>query len=123
MIPKGSDGSLMLTSKQHHILTLIAHGDVDASDGASVGAISSFVPIDLNQLLERLPYKTTKASMHFSLRSLIRRELILKGQRERRRGRLRATLLPTELGKAIIIPPAPPLIEPAGVGELLDLLE
>ncbi|HDR2361578.1 TPA: hypothetical protein QCH63_004480, partial [Enterobacter kobei] len=36
--------------------------------------------LDLDELLEVLPYKTTKQSMQFSLRALIKKGLVEKGE-------------------------------------------
>lgn len=66
-----------LTLKQVNILETIMKGD--GSGGF----------IDLDQLLERISYETTKQSMQFSIRALIRRGLVEKKPRELRRGRKR----------------------------------
>lgn len=69
----------MLTTKQHQILSVIVDGD-----GAGVEN-----GVDLSRLLELLPYKTSKESMHFSIRALAKHELIVISK-EKRRGALRA---------------------------------
>ncbi len=68
-----------LTRKQVAILDVIMRG---AEDGGL---------IDMDTLLEKLPYETTKDSMQFSIRYLIRRGLVEKRPRELRRGRRRIT--------------------------------
>jgi hypothetical protein len=64
-----------LTTKQNQILAVIAAGNADGSF------------VDLDQLLERLPYETTKQSIHFSIRALVAREYLEKAGVEKRRGR------------------------------------
>lgn len=82
----------IITDKQYKIMVVICEGNKDSN-----GKVVS--PVDIDELLERVAYTTTKASMQFSIRALIRRGLIIKGQ-EHRRGRLRTTLLPTPDGRA-----------------------
>lgn len=65
------------TRKQVEILETIRKG---APDGDF---------LDMDMLLEMLPYETTKQSMQFSIRALIRRGLIEKKGTELRRGRNR----------------------------------
>ena len=58
--------------------------------------------LDLDELLEVLPYKTTKQSIQFSIRALIKKGLVEKGHtRERSDNRYhRRTLGLTTLGRA-----------------------
>lgn len=56
-------------------------------------------PIDMDQILETVRYETTKSSLHFSLRALIKHGLIVKNGTEKRRGRMRRVISATELGK------------------------
>ncbi|EOT8805415.1 hypothetical protein ACKXK1_003174 [Escherichia coli] len=58
--------------------------------------------LDLNELLEVLPYKTTKQSIQFSIRALIKKGLVEKGHtRQRSDNRYhRRTLGLTTLGRA-----------------------
>lgn len=74
-----------LTTKQKAILGLIVKANPDG-------------PIDLDQLIERLPYTTSKDSMHFSIRALVAKGLIEKGGLENRRGRARRLITVTPLG-------------------------
>jgi hypothetical protein len=69
-----------LTTKQHQILALIAGKNPDGS------------LLDLDQLLDRLPYETTKQSIHFSIRALVNRKMIKKAGQEKRRDRRRGLL-------------------------------
>lgn len=80
-----------LTSKQVHILDVIVAGNGLDGDG-------NLIPVDLDELLGRLGYETTKASIQFSLRALVARGLIVKGAQVERRGRSRATYYPTAAG-------------------------
>lgn len=58
--------------------------------------------LDLDELLEVLPYKTTKQSIQFSIRALIKKGLVEKGHtRQRSENRYhRRTLGLTTLGRA-----------------------
>jgi DNA-binding MarR family transcriptional regulator len=95
-----------LTTKQIDIMRVIVAGD-----GRDAGG--NLIPVDLDQLLERLQYATTKASIQFSIRALIKHNLIYKAGTETRRGRLRVRLAPTERGKATIsASPSMSIIEP-----------
>lgn len=66
-----------LTRKQFLILDCVKRG---TSDGDF---------IDMDQLLDVLPYETSKQSMQFSIRALIGRGLVEKKETELRRGRRR----------------------------------
>lgn len=72
-----------MTQKQCQITDIILRGNPDGSF------------IDLDQLVERVPYKTSKDSMHFSIRALIKHGLIEKKPLEHRRGQDRCILAPT----------------------------
>lgn len=75
-----------LTEKQIEQLRVICPGNPDGSD------------VDIDEVLERMSYQTSKQSFQFSLRALIKKGLVEKGVRESRRGRERQTLKPTPLG-------------------------
>lgn len=80
-----------LTIKQIQILkTIYQHWDDHRQE------------VDVDQLLESLPYKTSKQSMQFSIRSLIKKGLILKCECEVRRGRLRRVIKVTSFGKTML---------------------
>ena len=83
-----------LTDKQYKIMVVICDGNGQDDDG-------NFIPVDMEQLLDRLAYRTTKASMQFSIRPLVGHRLIVKGY-ERRRGRRHVTYTPTKLGRQIL---------------------
>lgn len=80
-----------LTSKQLSIMNVIVRGNEDGS------------VVDLDQILERLEYRTTKESLQFSLRALIAHGLIQKAGREKRRGRSRTLIRATEMGRGMIV--------------------
>lgn len=62
-------------------------------------------PVDFDQLLERLSWKPTKASAHFSVRALIKRGLIKKTEELMlRRGRQRVGFELTPAGHQVLDP-------------------
>lgn len=79
-----------LTQKQKHIMTTLIKANADGSF------------LDIDQLVENLPYKTTKQSMHFSIRALVKKRLISKYGMEKRRGRSRLVINPTTLGFSVM---------------------
>lgn len=94
-----------LTAKQIELVRVIGAANPDGA------------PIDLDQILERIRYETTKASLHFSLRVLVERGLIVKGGTEKRRGAQRRLIHATAAGKAVAgkpvgsAPAANPVVE------------
>ena len=86
---------MRLTPKQVELLNIIQKANPDGT------------LIDMDELLERASYKPTKESMHFSIRALIVRGLIEKGDREKRRHAVRATFRILPLGQHMIIHVAP----------------
>lgn len=76
-----------LTPKQQEVLTLLDAGNPDGTH------------LDLDQLLERLSYRPTKAAVQFTVRSLVGHGLIFKQGQEVRRDRMRVILAPTVLGQ------------------------
>lgn len=83
-----------LTDKQYKIMIVICDGNGRDDNGV-------FIPVDIVELLDRLAYRTTKASMQFSIRALVRHRLITKGY-EARRGAKRVTYTPTSLGRQLL---------------------
>ena len=81
--------SIRFTAKQRAILEVLATGNVDGT------------PIDLDQILERLEYETSKESLQFSLRSLVKHKIIEKVGREKRRNRQRVLYELTKQGRFI----------------------
>lgn len=110
-----TDDSVRMTAKQMEIMKVIVAGD-------GLDYAGEFNPVDLDMLLERLSYKTTKDSMHFSLRALARRKLAVKGAIVERRGRARVTIFPTPLAKMVMKPASPKesIVEPEVLGEIID---
>lgn len=83
-----------LTNKQYKILTVLCHGNGKDDNGV-------LIPCDLDQLLERVAYDTTKASMQFSIRALIKRGMIKKDT-EARRGAKRVIYIPTRVAMQVM---------------------
>ena len=77
---------MLLTSKQIELMRVITEANPDGTD------------IDLDQLIERLRYTTTQDSLQFSIRALIKRELIEKTGMEKRRDRRRILIRATDMG-------------------------
>lgn len=77
---------MKFTSKQGEIMATILKGNPDGT------------ALDIDQLLEALPYRTSKQSLQFSLRALIKHGMIAKGEPECRRSRNRVVITPTGLG-------------------------
>jgi hypothetical protein len=77
-----------LTTKQIHIMKIVLEGN-GLVDG-------KFVPVDLDQLIERTSYAPTKEAMQFSIRFLAKKGMMVKAGLEKRRGRKRVLYLPTE---------------------------
>ena len=73
----------VLSKKQRQILNVIITGNPDGSW------------FDLDQLLERLPYETSKASIQHSIRILIQKGMMERKELQRRRGSDRRLLAPT----------------------------
>lgn len=85
---------MRMTTKQIQLLTCLANKNPDGSN------------LDLDQLLDQLAdnhnWETTKASLQFSIRTLINEGVVKKEAREKRRGRLRAVLSITPLGLSVL---------------------
>lgn len=85
-----TSADIYLTAKQVQLISTLAAGNSDGSE------------VDLDQLLERLPYRTSKESLQFSVRALAKRGLVAKKGQELRRGRLRRLLALTAAGESFI---------------------
>lgn len=59
-------------------------------------------PIDLDEIVDAVRYETSKASLHFSIRALIKHGLIEKRGIEKRRGRQRSVVAATSMGMAVL---------------------
>lgn len=99
-----------LTQKQIELLRVIGTRNEDGS------------AVDLDQILEKLGYQTTKQSLQFSIRALIAHDLIKKDAPEKRRGRTRTLISLTEAGEAMNGGMKKPLsfISDPGEDELLE---
>lgn len=91
-----------LTHKQIELISVIAKGN--GADG----------PCDLDEILDRVRYETSKQSIQFSIRALIARGLILKLGIFKRRGRQRVVIQATPLGMTAggVTAPAPAYVVP-----------
>lgn len=78
-----------LTVKQISVLRVIVAKNEDGSF------------VDLDQLLDRIDYETTKASMQFSIRSLVKNGFIVKDD-DNRRGRRHVIYKPTEVAHRVL---------------------
>jgi hypothetical protein len=87
-------GNYNLTTKQLHIMRIVLAGN-GIEDG-------KFVPIDLDQLIERVTYAPTKEAMQFSVRFLVKKGMMFKSGFANRRGRKRVLYTPTEEAFVVI---------------------
>ncbi|MFW6855374.1 hypothetical protein ACODYM_29205 [Burkholderia gladioli] len=83
---------LRLTKKQIELMTIVIKKNEDGS------------PVDLDQILGRLSYVTTKQSLQFSIRALVAKDLIAKGELDKRGSKARRTIVPTEYGRKVMGP-------------------
>lgn len=90
----GYNLAVNLTTKQYQIMVVICDGNGNDDAG-------NLIPIDLDQLLERVAYKTGKDSMQFSIKALIRHGYVKKDY-EKRRNAKRVVYIPTKSGKQIM---------------------
>ena len=81
---------MILSDKQQQILTVLTQ-----ANRSKHGHFISWCHLD--ELLERLKYQPSKQSMQFSLRALIAKKLVVKGELELIEGRKRRNLIPTQL--------------------------
>lgn len=79
---------MKLTVKQLELLRVITAG-----------------PCDLDEIVERVQYDTTKASLQFSIRALVGHGMVIKSGIEKRRGRQRAVIEATALAHAVMAAP------------------
>lgn len=108
---------MRLTAKQIELLSVIVRGNGPGQ------------PCDIDEIVERVRYETTKQSLQFSIRALIKHGLIEKKDLEKRRGRSRRPIAATAAGMAILAPktaPTPAYIdlsedEELDVEELLEV--
>jgi hypothetical protein len=83
--------------KQYVIMQVIVKGNPDGSF------------CDLDQIMERLPYETTKPSFAFSIRCLANKGLVTKVEKLRQRDHAsRRVIKPTLLGYQLTTAYAPP---------------
>lgn len=80
-----------LTRKQFTILDIIVQGNEGGTDPLDH-------LVDLDQVIERIPYETTKAAIQFSIRSMVESKFIEKHARQKRRGANRILFSATDVG-------------------------
>tara|TARA_R110000744_G_scaffold81833_8_gene160669 strand:+ start:412 stop:726 length:315 start_codon:yes stop_codon:yes gene_type:complete len=81
---------MRLTIKQYQLIMVVGVGNKHDD-----GSHRSWC--DLDEILDRLPYETTKQSLQFSIRALIKKGMIIRGDRELLRGRMRRKIVPTQM--------------------------
>lgn len=90
-----------LTRKQAALMKVVMTGNIDAK-----GAWVSWC--DYQQILDRLPYKTSRESLMCSIRILVNQGWIEREGKEIRDGRARQTVAPTAVAKRILNPASKP---------------
>lgn len=100
-----------LTRKQAALMKVIMAGNIDVK-GSRIGWC------DYQQILDRLPYKTSRESLMCSIRILVNQGWIEREGKEIRDGRARQTIAPTAMAIRILTPS--PLSKPASYVEVLD---
>jgi DNA-binding MarR family transcriptional regulator len=83
---------LRLTKKQVELMSIIIRKNEDGS------------AVDLDQILARLSYVTTKQSLQFSIRALVQKGLIVKQELEKRGSHARRTVVATDYGRQVLGP-------------------
>lgn len=99
-----------LTMKQYQILSVLCDGNGNDEAG-------NFIAADLDELLERLAYRTTKDSIQFSIRPLVNNGFLTKSYEKRRNAR-RVVLTPTKMCRQIMGRMTPAFFEPADFEKL-----
>lgn len=82
---------MKLTTKQKQIMAVVISGNQECH-----GVLEKF--LNVSEIVERVPYTTTRDSMMFSIRALEKKGLISKGKREQRNSRWVTPIIPTEMG-------------------------
>lgn len=91
----------VLSGKQLEIFKIVVGGNGFLGNANGVQVL---IPIDLDELVKRLPYKPSKHSLQFTIRALVAKGMITKGPTENRRGRMGVVYLPTDAGKFCVSP-------------------
>lgn len=84
-----------LTTKQRALMKVIMQGNIDVH-GNRIGWC------DYSQILERLPYRTSRESLMCSIRILVEQGWIIRGGKELRGGRARQTVEPSAMALRIL---------------------
>lgn len=101
---------MIFTTKQKQIMACVIFGE---SPNEKTEVLDEW--LSMNELVEYVPYETTRDSMQFSTRALIKKGLIKKGQRVLKNGRWHTPLIPTDLAIELI-----PVIKPYRVSYKLE---
>lgn len=86
-----------MTTKQRHLMKIVVLGNLDAT-GARVSNV------DYTQVLERLPYETSRDSLMCSVRILVEQGWMIRGGKELRDGRMKQTLVPSATAIRLLTP-------------------
>lgn len=86
-----------MTTKQRHLMKIVVLGNLDAA-GVRVSNV------DYTQVLERLPYDTSRDSLMCSVRILDEQGWLIRGGKELRDGRMKQTLVPSATAIRLLTP-------------------
>lgn len=101
---------MILTTKQKQIMCCLIFGkNPENTDDI----LQQWLTI--SDLVEYVPYETSRDSMQFSIRALIKKGLVKKGERELRNGRFHIPLIPTDLAIELI-----PIIKPYRMVSIIE---
>ena len=79
---------MRLTKKQQEIIDLVIDGNLDEE-----GKFQSW--LDLDQIIEALSYTPSKEALQCSIKFLVRRGLVIRGDKVLRNSRWRTPIIPT----------------------------
>lgn len=105
---KNGKKKMRLTVKQIELITVISR------------ATQNGECLDFEQILDRINYETTKQSLVFSIRALIKHKMIIKKGFEKRNNRLIMTIEATPLGCSTVNPLESKTPQPAYVLSVED---
>jgi len=103
---------MTLSVKQTMLMKVIADGGIEPGE--------EYIDLDqvIDELERRYGWKTSKASLQFSVRSMMKRGMLEKMPQERRRGRSRIIFRATDLAKHFVSiqePAIEPYLQAAGL--------
>ena len=88
---------MKLSDKQRMVLETIMRGHQNEE-----GVVVDW--LDINEVVEAVPYKVTKDALQFTVRTLLKKKLIYRTKRIMRRHRWVTLLVPTDLAYDILAP-------------------